>query len=332
MSFLGCIGHLMQGSGLAELLETVYASNAVIHMLNGKAVTRALRGHFLVENALYALLASGVFGIQLPTKDQETELSHDTNEKLDVGAQSEILPEMAVDSHSDIKDASSSNSSVSPDQEGIAELRCMFEGLMAGNVTVATVYEDELLTTISQELEKKKEELKQYPTAALWIQYLDMTFIKTERTGEWELSLYALQQMLPYFTAAGHNLYLKSAHVYLQTMCQLRDNNPRVYEAFKKEHHVIRCSNRYWAGLSTDLVIEQVLMRSVKTTGGMTPGKGMSKYQRAQWLLSMPACAAMKSLCKHFEGLISILAHNIKKLVNQELREITKIHRLFCHF
>ena len=49
----------------------------------------------------------------------------------------------------------------------------MFEGLMAGNVTVATVCEDELLITISQEFEKKRD-LKQYPTAALRIQYLDM--------------------------------------------------------------------------------------------------------------------------------------------------------------
>ena len=40
-------------------------------------------------------------------------------------------------------------------------------GLVVGNVTVATVCEDELLTTISQELEKKKEDLKQNPTAAL---------------------------------------------------------------------------------------------------------------------------------------------------------------------
>ena len=49
----------------------------------------------------------------------------------------------------------------------IAELRGLFEGLVAGNVTVATVCEDELLTTISQELEKKLEDLKQYPTTAL---------------------------------------------------------------------------------------------------------------------------------------------------------------------
>ena len=90
------------------------------------------------------------------------------------------------------------------------------------------------------------------------------TFIKAERTGEWELSLYALQQLLPYFAASGHNLYFKSAHVYLQMMCQLRNNNPRGYEAFKKGYHVIRRSDRYCAGLSTDLVIKQVLMRSVK--------------------------------------------------------------------
>ena len=33
MSFLGCIGHLMAGSGLIELLEVIYASNVVDNML-----------------------------------------------------------------------------------------------------------------------------------------------------------------------------------------------------------------------------------------------------------------------------------------------------------
>ena len=31
MSYLGSIGHIMSGSGLAELWETVYANNSVIH-------------------------------------------------------------------------------------------------------------------------------------------------------------------------------------------------------------------------------------------------------------------------------------------------------------
>jgi len=38
MSFLGCIGHLMNGSGLRELMEVIYAPNAVSHILSGAAI------------------------------------------------------------------------------------------------------------------------------------------------------------------------------------------------------------------------------------------------------------------------------------------------------
>ena len=38
MCFLCCIGHLMAASGLQELLELIYVSNAVVHMLTGKAI------------------------------------------------------------------------------------------------------------------------------------------------------------------------------------------------------------------------------------------------------------------------------------------------------
>ena len=35
MSFLGSIGHLMGGSGLQDLMSTVYAENTVPHMISG---------------------------------------------------------------------------------------------------------------------------------------------------------------------------------------------------------------------------------------------------------------------------------------------------------
>lgn len=44
MSYLGCIGYLMTGSGLQETLEQVYAPNSVLKMLNGKAIARSIRG------------------------------------------------------------------------------------------------------------------------------------------------------------------------------------------------------------------------------------------------------------------------------------------------
>lgn len=55
MSFLGAIGSLMKGTGLQEILELVYASNAVTHMFSGKVVARAVRGHLIVDKALNSL-------------------------------------------------------------------------------------------------------------------------------------------------------------------------------------------------------------------------------------------------------------------------------------
>ena len=58
ISFLGAIGFLMADSGLLEILSQVYAPNTVRSMLQGKAVSRAVRGHGLLEVALYANLLS----------------------------------------------------------------------------------------------------------------------------------------------------------------------------------------------------------------------------------------------------------------------------------
>jgi len=66
MSYLGCIGRLMENSGLSEALEVVYGSNAVTHMLSGKAVARARRGHFLVDAALNIILIADAFQVPLP--------------------------------------------------------------------------------------------------------------------------------------------------------------------------------------------------------------------------------------------------------------------------
>ena len=65
MSFLGSIGHLMAGSGLQEVLQVAYAENAVKHMLSGKAIARAIRGHLLVYAALNAMLMAKAYDIPL---------------------------------------------------------------------------------------------------------------------------------------------------------------------------------------------------------------------------------------------------------------------------
>ena len=91
------------------------------------------------------------------------------------------------------------------------------------------------------------------------------SFIKAERTGNWALHLNTVRETLPYFAAAGHHLYLKSAYIYYQQMLELQETHPDVYKQVSSGGYVIRRTDRFWAGLSTDLVI--VLMRSVKATG-----------------------------------------------------------------
>ncbi len=56
MSYLGCIGYVMTGSGLQETLEQIYAPNSVLKMLNDKAVARSIRGHILLYAALNAII------------------------------------------------------------------------------------------------------------------------------------------------------------------------------------------------------------------------------------------------------------------------------------
>ena len=79
MSFVGSIGCLMDGSEQTEGLETIFGGNALKKMLSGKAISQALRAHFLVESALITKLMTNIFPMT------ENEASFDVNEVVDDG-------------------------------------------------------------------------------------------------------------------------------------------------------------------------------------------------------------------------------------------------------
>ena len=125
-------------------------------------------------------------------------------------------------------------------------------------------------------------------------------FLEAERTSNWKLHLNVAHEMIPFFFVSGHYLYAKSTFLYLQTMLSLETTHPDIYELFEKGYHTIRCSDRLWAGLSPDLVIEQVLIRSIKPVSGLTRARGMYDLQRAIWLLSKPAVAEVNRDMQEF--------------------------------
>jgi hypothetical protein len=83
-------------------------------------------------------------------------------------------------------------------------------------------------------------------------------------------------------------------------MSQLHISHPEVFQKFENGFHVIRRSSQFWAGLSPDIVIEQTLMQSLKTTGGFTHGSGMSEEQRALWTMSSPITSLYNCAMQEF--------------------------------
>ena len=97
--------------------------------------------------------------------------------------------------------------------------------------------------------------------------------------------------MLNLFAATGHVYYAKSARLYLQQMLKLPKEHPWLYKQFVEfGYHTIR-RTECGGGLSPDLVIEQAMMRSLKSRGGLTRGRGFTESVRNLWVLTVHRCA-----------------------------------------
>eukprot|EP00795_Rhopilema_esculentum_P015939 gene15939-biopygen5325 len=190
MSFLGSIGYLMRGSGLQESLELIYADNVVPHILTGKAISRAVRGHQLVETALNAILLSKACDVPLPTDADREQDAADTKGEAQEAQQRDRGAEAAAELETP---------EVSSD---LRNLKDMFESLMQGRVSMGYVCQSHDLEDVRQKILDAKSSSSNSRTGKLWLQYLEMieilrTFIKAERTGDWNLHLQTVQAMLP---------------------------------------------------------------------------------------------------------------------------------------
>ena len=286
MSFMGSIGSMMKGSGLEEALETSYGPNTVTQMISGKAISRALRGHFLVEAALVNKLMNAV-------------IPQAQNEDDDQGTSSDMLvAEMDTSTaggevmNSDLEDKLEVS-----EVEKVCEL---FQGIQNKSMPLSDIANSKELMKLESCLLKYKALLaEKSQTAKLWLQYIKYVetlklFIRAERTGNWNLHLVAVGEMMNLFAATGHVNYAKSSRLYLQLMRELPTNYPWLYQCFTTQgFHTVRISSRYWAGLWTDLIIEQVMMRSIKSRGGLTRGRGVTETVRLQWIYSLHKCAGV---------------------------------------
>ena len=176
------------------------------------------------------------------------------------------------------------------------EIKELVNDVKEKKIDLDTALQNESLKIIAQKLKDWKESMKSNRTARLWIQYMDMveilrTFIRSVRIGDFDLYIQALCLIHPYRAAAGHNNYTKSLALFIPKMIHLKDTHPEVYSSFKNGLFPVRRSDGDWAGIFTDLFIEQVLMAGIKSSGGLTHGRGFDESTRLLFLLSRPICS-----------------------------------------
>ena len=99
------------------------------------------------------------------------------------------------------------------------EATLLYEKLMQNTMSADQVCHTDVMTRIDDTLKRVT-----HPSSllAIWLQYMDIVdilrkYIRAEHTGNLELHLQAVSEMLPYLAAFGHN-YMISAWVYLQRM------------------------------------------------------------------------------------------------------------------
>ena len=286
LNLLGCVGKLLAGIVLSTILAEKYGESTVNQMLSGKAYSRALRGHLIVDQVVSVLLFEKI----------TEESSQYLNSIID-------------------------------------NLEILHNNLLLSMQNISDLSSDPLLSSIYPQMKDTKSKLTEKSrTASLWLQYemiieVIRKLITADRIGNWDIHLQAIQHALPIFAASGHFNYVKSGYLYLQNMLNLKTSNEVVYNHLKKRNFVVRRSARYWAGLPCDLIIEQVLMRSLKTTGGLTRGAGMSEIMREIWLLSNSICSMYRLTMEENIGvLFKSSEHHKTSRINRDHSDRIKIY------
>lgn len=122
-----------------------------------------------------------------------------------------------------------------------------------------------------------------------------------------------------------------SVRLFLQQMLELETTYPWVHTNFSElGYHTVRRSNCFWAGLWTDLVIEQVLKQALKSRGGLTHGQGVSESVRL-----LHRCASVHNAMSDLTGLLHKTSEQHTELEQSQIKrdnaDLLKIIDWFCY-
>lgn len=141
-----------------------------------------------------------------------------------------------------------------------------------------------------------------------------LDFIRAERLGEFNDHLNAGKKMLPYFHASRNFLYAKSTHLYLQDMAKLKETkDQQTFENFKNGLFTVKRIDKFNSGTWPDMIIEQTLMKSMKSGGGISRGRGTQESVFTKWVDGMHAT---NTICEETEKFCNVSLNSVEQHID----------------
>ena len=174
-------------------------------------------------------------------------------------------------------------------------------------------------------------------TVKLWKQHLEnisafRMLLFAECTGNHDLHVHCVKQMIPILDAAGHIPNARSLRIYMQQLNELKNEIlANLYELYKKNGYFTVCRNNcFWSGNVTDQTIEQDLMRLFKSAGGLTRGGHISEGTTARFVGSLPYLISIRDFLETFSGIYSSSSTQHKDLrpanKKQDINDVEKFN------
>lgn len=299
---LRCIGSFIENSGidLAWIEAEVYNPSTVKQFIEGRHIRRGLDAHLMMLQALFILYEDFFFSAH---PDLHAVFRSLTNE-LNLACKKQ--------DNDRIKDVHNK----------------LIETFKSQNVLDSMTSFD-----------------KQYvlsPVSRMAMQYMKMViimfnFIRSVRSGDWEMHLTSLKQFTQYFFSHDRLVYSRMIPLYLADMRLLETSHPIVHQEFMRGNWVVN-KNKYvpFCAIGADHALEHI-NRSMKVSGGLV-GITQNKSARTRYAIISPELTKLTEEAEKTIGLPSKepLAgphHRLSKSRNEKLDlSITSLCRTFNIF
>jgi hypothetical protein len=267
MAQLRTIGAFIENSGLdfSWTEANLYGPATVKQILEGRHVRRGIEAHLITTQTLFLMYQDAFF------KENPELVS-----KLTAAAE-------------DIRQACTKRSS---------------EVVLQAHVNMLDVMKSLDVTTKMTQFDSQA---GQKPLFIVMRQYMQMVmdmlqFIRSVRTGDWNLHLLSTKVFVKYYFAHSKLNYARMIPVYLADMERLRQSDPDIYGEFLTGNWVVNKNKHVpFCAVGADHGLEHI-NRSMKVTGGLV-GITLNPSARTKFFLISPELARLAAEAQEMAGL-----------------------------